>query len=165
MERFDAREENCIPLSVDSVTMHITGKLYGKKKVGSIKTVKQVTEFLSEEAFLKEGFYHPLFCLNPQYVWLFHKYKFKPVSVLRARKSVVLNSAYMFFSCGNDLYGIPECWNHMVVELFGSTKEERIYYDSYIDIVREDYPHLKIREPTHEELVEKMTICLITGGE
>lgn len=163
MERFDAREENCIPLSIDSVAMHLTGNLYDREQTENIKTVKQTVEFFADKFLLKEAFYHPIFCLNLKYAKLFYKYNFKPISVLRSKKSVVPDSAYMFFSCGNDLYGIPECWNHMVVELFGKTEKERTFYDSYIDIVREDYPHLNIRDPAHAQLMNMMTICLIIG--
>lgn len=161
LERFDARDENCIPLSIDKVTLHIRGYLYNKEKIGSIKKMKQMIDFFSNQPFMIRGFFHPIFYLNPLYVKLFYKYKFKPISFLISEKSVVSNSAYMFFLCGNDLYGIPEFWNHMVVELFGKTEKERVYYDSYFEIVKKDYPNLNIKKPTHRDLIKKMTICLI----
>lgn len=161
IERFDPTKENCIPLSIDIVTYFLENKLYDKEKVEKIKSIKKILIFLEKKFSVTGAFYHPIFCFNPRYIKLFHHYNFRSIYFLRSKKTIEVNCAYIFFSCGNDLYDIPECWNHVVVELFGEKYKDRVYYDSYYDIVKQDYPNLNIKEPTHDELINKMVICLI----
>ena len=51
-----------------------------------------------------------------------------------------------------DLYGIPEGWNHVVVEVFDSTGQ-RHYCDSYQSFLPVDFPAISFSAPTSKQLL------------
>lgn len=161
-DRFNPDGENCIALAIDRVVVFFGLPLDDKIIVKKIKNINDIIRYLKEKRLHIDGFYHKVFLFNPCYWKLFYREKFK--SFNRCNVDIENSKcAFLYFTSGNELYGVKEFWNHVVVEFFD---KRRIYYDGYIPIVHRNYSGLEFEEPSHEDFRSKIaSICLVIRSE
>lgn len=156
--RFDPHFEKCIPLTVDRITCFFFNNYQNKTVVNSIKNVRQLIAFFRLIGLRVDGFYHPIFLLNPLYWPLFLVQSFKTTRHLQ-NKPLDRRSALLYFTSCYELYKVKEIWNHAVVELFNN--DDRLYYDSYLEIIHKDHPELNIRIPNHNQLISSTSAIVL----